>query len=280
MQATTASKTALGTAYMRAAHQLFDRAPLLFDDPAALSILGKNAAAVIRTHKAQHRNPVWRALRSHVCLRARFAEEGLAEAAARGTRRYVLVGAGFDTFAWRRPDWAKSLAVIEIDHPATQAVKREMIAAAGLKAPDNHTFVPVDFTRETLGDALARFAIARDESVYFSWLGVCMYLKEEAIDATLQAMAAFAAGSGVTLTFKQHPAPEDRDHAALSDFVANLGEAFVSYFSPETMADKLTRHGFAAIDFLTPEKAAARYYTPPRRNLPPPTQTNIVRAVK
>jgi methyltransferase (TIGR00027 family) len=280
MRDATLSKTALGTAYMRAAHQLFDRAPRLFDDPAAVPILGKNAAAVIRGHAEQHRHPVWKTLRYHVCLRARVAEDGLAEAVARGIRRYVLVGAGFDTFALRQPEWASALAVVEIDHPATQAAKRDMMAAAGFAPPDNLTLAPVDFSRKTLGEALDELGIGREESVYFSWLGVSMYLTEDAVDATLQAMASFAPGSGVTLTFKQRPAPEDRRHAALADYAAGLGEAFVSYFTPEAMADKLTGSGFSSFDFLTPEKAAARYFAPPRRDLPLPAQTNIVRATK
>jgi methyltransferase (TIGR00027 family) len=270
----TASRTALGTAFIRAAHQIFDAPPLLFPDPMALPILGPDAAATIAAFKDRHQSRFGRGLRSHVCLRARFAEDKLAAAA--GTKWYVLVGAGFDTFALRQQ--APHLRIIEVDHPATQAAKRDAIAAARLAVPDNLTFAPADFTRETLGDVLGRQAIGRDEAVYFSWLGVSMYLEESAVDDCLRAMAGAADRVGVCLTFKQPSDPANPWESDMAAFVANLGEKFISVFTPDEMAEKLARHGFAHHEFLTADSAREAYYMPPRADLPAPRHTTIVYA--
>ena len=272
MQDQEASKTALGVAYLRAAHQLIDPAPRLFEDPVALPLLGPGAEARIRESLPRYQQPYGRGLRSHVCLRARFAEDQLARENA---DLYVLVGAGFDTFAWRQPEWARSLRILEIDHPATQAKKRDMIAAAGLITPDNLSFAAVDFTRESLSDVLGRHAIAAGARVYFSWLGVTMYLSEEAIAASLSAMAACGGHASVTLTFKVPEQSPGDD--ALSALVAAAGEAFVSTFTPDAMAETLAAHGFARREFLDPDQARALYYTPPG-SLPPPRRSGIVYA--
>lgn len=272
MQEQEASKTALGVAYMRAAHQILDTPPLLFEDPLALALLGPGAEALIRAHIDRHQGPYGRGLRSHVCLRARFTEDRLTR---EKPNLYVLVGAGFDSFAWRQPDWAKGMRILEIDHPATQAKKREMLAAAGLAMPDNLSFVAADFTRETLADILGRQAIGASERVFFSWLGVTMYLNEADIDASLDAMAKVSDHASVSLTFKQPD--QGQGDKAMRELVAALGEAFVSVFTPEEMAEKLTAHGFARQDFLTPEQAAAEYFTPPI-SLPAPRRGGVVYA--
>jgi len=275
----TASKTALGTAIMRAAHQLLDDRPLLFEDPVALAILGAQITETIRAHAARYQEPVNRAMRAHVCLRSRYTEDKLAQAAAAGISRYVLVGAGFDTFILRQPDWARTLQIIEVDHPATQAAKREMIDKAGFRVPGNVIFVATDFTRETLGESLARHGIGIDRPAYFSWLGVSMYLEESAIETSLQAMSAFGPGSEVTLTFRQPPGPDPYAAAItakLAKRVENAGEAFISSFTPAAMEEKLLQCGYTNVVFLEPEKAEELYFTPPRHDLPAPTRTSIV----
>ncbi len=278
MQEHQASRTALGVAYVRAAHQLLDRQPLLFPDPVALRLLGPDTADAIHGMIDRHQNPYGRGLRSHVCLRSRFAEDRLAEEVRAGARWYVLVGAGFDTFAYRQPAWAKALRIVEVDHPATQQAKRQMLAAAELVPPENLTFASVDFRTESLAAVLARLAIPPEDSVVFSWLGVTMYLSEDAIANSLEAMAAVSRRASVTLTFRQPPDPAIPSEKKIDDMVAALGEPFVTSFTPEAVAATLRERGFGAADFLTPEKAAERYYTPPREDLPAPRRTTIVHA--
>jgi methyltransferase (TIGR00027 family) len=280
MQDHQASRTALGVAYMRAAHQILDRQPLLFSDPVALKLLGPDAADAIHGMIERHQNPYGRGLRSHVCLRSRFAEDKLAEEVRNGAGWYVLVGAGLDTFAYRQPAWTKALRIIEVDHPATQQAKRQMLAAAELAAPENLTFASIDFNRESLRDVLGRLAIPADASVVFSWLGVTMYLSEDAIRRSLDAMAAVAQRASVTLTFRQPPDPSVPSDKIIDDMVAGLGEPFVSSFTEAAITAILRERGFGTADFLTPGKATEHYYTPAREGLPAPRRTTIVHAAK
>jgi methyltransferase (TIGR00027 family) len=270
-----ASRTALGVAYIRAAHQIIDTAPLLFEDPIALPLLGPNAKNAIGAMTDRLQSPYGRGLRSHVCLRSRFTEDRLRQA---NPDCYVLVGAGFDTFGLRRLDWAKGLRIVEIDHPATQDAKKASIAVAGLAVPDNLCLTAADFTRESLADVLERLSIMPESRVFFSWLGVTMYLTQAAIDQSLAAMASYQAS--LCLSFKQPSSRTSPGEKQMADLVAGLGEAFVSFFTPDEMAAKLKQHGFAAQEFLTPEKARADYYTPPRFGLPAPRHTGIVWAAR
>ena len=174
------SRTAIGAAYLWAAHLLLDAPPRIRDDPVILSLLGPAARQRIKDHADHYQSPAWRALRAHVALRSRFAEDRLAAAVLRGIKQYVILGAGLDTFTLRQPPWAKGLKILEVDHPGTQHRKRSLLAAAGLAMPANASFAAIDFETETLQAVLLRHQVTMDSPAFFSWLGVTMYLGEEA----------------------------------------------------------------------------------------------------
>ncbi|MGA2781439.1 MAG: class I SAM-dependent methyltransferase [Smithella sp.] len=272
-----ASHTALGTAYLRASHQLLDAKPLLFDDPVAVPLLGPEGLKLIQDTADNYRTPEMLALRAHVVLRSRFTEDRLTAAVSRRITQYVILGAGFDTFALRQPSWAKNLKIIEVDHMGTQTMKRSYIAAAGLALPENAVFADIDFEHESLRDGLLRHNISMDNPTFFSWLGVTMYLKEDAIDAVLRSVAMFPAESEIVLTFLTQsidsPSP-------LSQRVANLGEPWVSFFEPDALEAKLLGAGFSKVKFLTPAEAEARYFRQRSKDLPVPKQINILCAVR
>jgi methyltransferase (TIGR00027 family) len=272
-----ASNTALGTAYLRAAHQLLEAKPLLFDDPVALPLLGPKAIKLIQDAAVNYRTPEMLALRAHVVLRSRFTEDRLAAAVSRGITQYVILGAGFDTFALRQPAWAKNIKIIDVDHAGTQTMKCSYIATAGLAMPENIVFADIDFEHESLLDGLLRYGVSMKEPTFFSWLGVTMYLKEDAIDAVLWSVAMFPAGSEIVLTFVQPPGDSP---SPLSQRVANLGEPFVSYFEPDALEAKLLGAGFSKVEFLTPAEAEARYFRQRLKDLPVPKQINIICAVR
>jgi methyltransferase (TIGR00027 family) len=271
------SRTALGTAYMRAAHQLLDASPRILEDSLAVTLLGPIAAQRINETAKDYCTPGRRALRAHVVLRSRFTEDRLAAARQRGVTQYVILGAGFDTFALRQPAWARELRILEVDHEATQVLKRARMAAEGLAMPENAHFATIDFEHESLREGLQRHSIKLDELTFFSWLGVTMYLNETAIDAVLQSVAAFPAGSEVVLTFAPPPngAPSLFDQRA-----ASLGEPWISYFEPEMLDAKLRGAGFSAVEFLSSSEAQARYFRRRPQDFPVPARTNIVSAVR
>ncbi|GAK59707.1 putative methyltransferase [Candidatus Vecturithrix granuli] len=271
-----ASRTAIRTAYIRAAHQLLDAPPRILEDPLAVTLLGPAAVQRINDTVESYQTPERRALRAHVVLRSRFAEDQLATAVQRGVTQYIILGAGFDTFAFRQPVWAQPLQILEVDHAGTQTTKRTQLAAMGITIPENTNFATINFEHESLRDDLLRYHISLDEPTFFSWLGVTMYLKEDAIDAVLKSIATFPAGSEIVLTFAPPPgdSPSPFDQRA-----AKLGEPWVSYFEPDTLETKLRGAGFSSVEFLSPKEAEDRYFRQRPQDLPIPKRTNIVRAM-
>ena len=241
-------------------------------------MLGPDAERAVRDEPGRFQSPPARALRSHVVLRSRFAEDSLHDAVTRGATQYVLLGAGLDTFAYRQPAWARAIEIVEVDHPASQADKRERLGAAGIEIPGNVRYADIDFERETLAEGLLRSGIAFDQPTFFSWLGVTMYLTREAIDAVLKTVASFPRGSEIVLTFAQPPAPGD-DMSSLAARAAHVGEPWISYFTPEELEAVLRGHGFPEVFFLIREEAFTRYYDGRQDGLEPPSRVSIARAV-
>src|SRR5690242_21062571 len=146
------SATAELVAVRRAVHQLLDR-PLVFEDPLALAIVGRDWETRIRADPFRAGGgTLGNALRAHLVVRSRVAEDQLAAAMARGVRQYVVLGAGLDTFICRNPH--RDLRVFEVDFPATQLWKRERLREVGLAVPANAVFVPCEFTSQSIAGAL------------------------------------------------------------------------------------------------------------------------------
>jgi len=270
------SRTALGVAWMRALHQLFDDPPLILEDRPILELLGPGAAAGAEKMRERMQEVGPRMLRAHVVLRSRFTEDRLHESLARGVSQFVILGAGYDTFFARQPDWARSLRIFEIDQPATQQDKLAKIAAAKIDIPANVTFGSVNFEAESLGDGLRRHGVDPGRPTLFSWLGVTMYLTEPAIDATLAAVRAFPRGSEIVLTFATRQS-DGSPQASLAAVVASMGEPWVTYYEPSEIETRLLAAGFAQVELLIPKQAETRYFAH-RRDLPVPARASIVSA--
>ena len=260
MQQGQASRTALGAAGHRAAHQVLEQGRI-FADPLALRILGADAEEAIGEAE---REPRRRGLRLFIAVRTRFAEDALAAAIARGANQLVVLGAGLDTYAYRANPGA-ALRVFEVDHPATQAWKRERLAGAGIAIPPALIFAPVDFESESLADGLAAAGFDPARRSFFTWLGVTPYLTEQAIFATLGFIADLPGGAEVVFDYANPPEaiddPERRAaHEALAARVAAAGEAFRCYLDTPTLVAKLDKLGFNAIEDLGPREIAARYF--------------------
>ena len=179
------SRTALGAAGYRAAHQLLEGGKV-FSDPLARTILGDGADAIIAGLSA---SPAHRGMRIFMAARSRFAEDCLGVAVSRGVRQAVVLGAGFDTFALRNPYSDLGLRVFEVDHPATQAWKRKRLSEVGLAIPASLTFAAIDFESDDLGHGLRDAGFYPDRPAFFIWLGVVPYLGRAAIAATLRYIA-------------------------------------------------------------------------------------------
>ncbi len=274
-----ASMTARGVAGLRAAHQLIDDAPPILDDSVIARLLGPEMEEFIRANIDRYQAPAARALRSHVVLRSRVAEDALHESVARGVDQYLLLGAGLDTFAYRQPRWANGLTIVEVDHPSSQGDKRRALRWAGIEIPPNVKYADVDFEHETLDEGLRRCGVGFDRKTFFSWLGVTMYLTREAIDAVLATVASFTKGSEIVLTFAQPPEDDsDAGSRYFAERAAAAGEPWISYFRPAEMETILRGHGFSDVRFLTREDAIRLYYADRRDNLAPPRRVSIASA--
>jgi methyltransferase (TIGR00027 family) len=242
----TYSRTALRVAMRRASHQVLDR-PVVFEDPFAIRILPPDAAAEIGKDAARESHPFARAMRAFMAVRSRFAEDEFAGAVTHGVRQYVALGAGLDTFAWRNPHRDSGVRIFEVDHPATQAWKRDLIAQANL--PDTAaTYVPVDFERQSLNDCLRAAGFRTDTPAFFSWLGVVPYLTLDAFRNTLRFFGGMAAGSAVVFDYALPREAVDENRLAafdeLSARVSRIGEPFQLFFMPGDLASEFHAIGW------------------------------------
>lgn len=204
-----------------------------------------------------------RALRAFMAVRSRYAEDSLGEAVSRGVGQYVLLGAGLDTFAYRNP-YGDRVRVFEVDHPATQAWKKECLSAAGIVAPPTMTFAPVNFERETVLDGLAAAGFRADRPAFFAWLGVTMYLARETVMAMFKTIAGLPRPSGVVFDYGL-----DREllgfmeRMVLDAFaarVAKAGEPWTTFFRPDELTADLRALGFNEIEDLNPRAINVRYF--------------------
>ena len=277
MQPGQPSRTALGAAGHRAAHQVLDGAAI-FADPLALRILGADADALLR--EAAEADASRQRLRWFIAVRSRVAEDALAAAVKGGARQLVVLGAGLDTTAYRTAH-AQELRMFEVDHPATQAWKRERLAQAAIKPPASLTFVPVDFECETLADGLAAAGFDSTQQAFFSWLGVVPYLTDAAIFATLGYIAALPGGAHVVFDYVNPPSsiaePERRAaHEALATRVAAIGESIRNHFDSAALHHRLQALGFRDIEDLGWPEIAARFF--PDRAVSSGGGAHVVRA--
>jgi methyltransferase (TIGR00027 family) len=257
----TASRVALG----RAAHQFFDT-PIVFEDPLALRIVGAQSGGrspetfFKGRYKATRRSTFVRAL---VAVRSRLADDELAAAVRRGVRQYVLLGAGLDTFAYRNP--YPEVRVFEVDHPATQAWKRKILGRAAIAEPDSVTFVPVDFERQTAMDGLIAAGFDRAAPAFFAWLGVTMYLQEDAVYSALRAIAAMPPGSGVifdyALSRSKMSLLSRLAVAIVNRRLKRIGEPWITFFVPDALEADLRSFGFHHVRDLGPDELNARYFS-------------------
>jgi methyltransferase (TIGR00027 family) len=281
MQEDRPSSTADGAALMRAVHRLLDRPPIL-DDPLAARLIGPERRAVLQGDPRVFDTPELRRLRASIAVRSRYSEDCLADAVRRGTRQYVILGAGLDSFAYRNPFAGSGLHVYEVDHPSTQAWKRERLQAAGIDLPPSLTFVAIDFEREIIAEAMSRSGFDAGAATFVSWLGVTVYLAREAVLRTLAWVASLGPGSEIVFSYVTTPAPERAAAppvlSSLAARAASKGEPWVTFFEPAALARELEQLGFAEVEDFGGAQAVARYYGGRRDGLGPGGLGHLTRA--
>jgi methyltransferase (TIGR00027 family) len=244
------SNTALTAAAARAAHLIVDDEPRIFADPLAARLLGDRADELISYHTLHGTHPVLSGARVQVACRSRYAQDSLARAVGTGVSQYVILGAGLDSFAYHRDGLAARVRVFEVDHPASQEVKRAALAAAGIPVPGDVTFVPADLAADSLKRCLARAGFDALAPAVFGWLGVTMYLTADAIAETMTSIAECAPGSELIADYMLPPDARDEAGALYGRLVAQAsaerGEPWRSCFTPAEIADLARKSGLGA----------------------------------
>ncbi len=179
------SRTALMVARQRAAHQVLDHGSILYD-PFAVKILHEDKKELLQL---ANEHPLASIGRLFTTARSRIAEDALSRAVERGIWQIVILGAGLDTFALRNPHGARQIRIYEVDHPATQAWKRQRLAEAQIALPPWLHLVPVDFERDDVGEKLVAAGFQQNSPAFFTWLGVVPYLTQDAVGRTLDYMS-------------------------------------------------------------------------------------------
>jgi methyltransferase (TIGR00027 family) len=261
MQPGQPSRTALGAARHRAAHQVIERGAI-FKDPLAVRILGAEAESALSDAK---NDPSRRTMRLFIAVRTRFAEDSLSAAVAGGVRQLVVLGAGLDTYAYRST-LGQRLRIFEVDHPETQAWKRQRLAETSIPVPAWLTFAPVDFERESLSAGLTAAGFDPAVQTFFTWLGVVPYLTEQAVFSTLGFISGISGGAHVVFDYG-NPLTSDTlqdgytaDREKLGERVASVGEAFQSHFETDLLHARLLALGFHQLEDLGPALIRERYF--------------------
>jgi methyltransferase (TIGR00027 family) len=258
MKSNEPSRTALMIARQRAAHQVLDHGSILYD-PFATKILREGEKEFVQF---ANQHPLASIGRLFTAARSRIAEDAFSRAVERGMQQIVILGAGLDTFALRNPFDAGQVRIYEVDHPSTQAWKRQRLADAEIALPPWLTFVPVDFECDDIGGSLLTARFQQDSPAFFTWLGVVPYLTQNAVSRTLEYIASIR-DSEVVFDYIEPPEAFSKE---LREFeterakqLEKIGERSASRFKPNEITAILSSHGFCGVDDIDFHEIASRF---------------------
>lgn len=254
--------TAVRVALWRAMHVQVDPAPQVIEDEVGLRL----AAPAAGWRDRPDMNPVWtRTFRASIVARARFIEDLVEEQLGHGVRQYVLLGAGLDTFAQRKPELASRMRIFEVDQPGAQAWKRQRLVELGYGVPEWLRLVPVDFEAgASWWEQLIANGFDASRPAVVTSTGVSMYLTHEAIMAMLRQVAALAPGSTFAMTFMRPVElmePEERQGFQFAERGARAsGTPFISFFAPDEIVALAREAGFRTAQHVSADSLNARYF--------------------
>jgi methyltransferase (TIGR00027 family) len=276
-----ADNTAVRVALWRALHVEADAPPHVLEDVVGLALVAPEDG----WQKRPDMSPFTRPFRASIVARARFIEDLVTEEAARGVGQYVILGAGLDTFAQRRPEVASRLTVFEVDQPLTQAWKRQRLVDLGYGVPPFLRLVPVDFEAgDVWWNKIAESGFDPSRPAVVVSTGVSMYLTRDAISATLRQVAELAPGSTFAMSFMLPIELADPDvrpgiEAAARGARAN-GTPFISFFTPVEMLALARECGFQDVAHVSAASLAERYFSNRTDGLRPPNNSEELLVAK
>jgi methyltransferase (TIGR00027 family) len=264
--------TAIRVALWRAMHVELDAPPHVLEDEIGLKL----AAPDDDWRRRPDMNPQFTSpFRASIVARARFIEDLVLERAGHGVGQYVILGAGLDTFAQRRPEIACRLKMFEVDQPGTQSWKRQRLIELGYGIPEWLRFVPVNFEAgDSWWERVAEAGFDASEPTIVAAMGVSMYLTNGAIAATLRQVATLAPGSALALTFLLPLELADAEARPGLELAAKgaraSGTPFISFFTPSEMLTLAREAGFKDVQHVAAATLAQRYFAGRTDGLRPP----------
>lgn len=267
MKENKASFTAMMVAHQRAYHAMHDN-PKIFDDFLAYDLIPEDKRALFERVLNDSEHVISHLYRksNNVISRARYNEDKLEEAIRQGVKQYVILGAGMDTFAFRRPDLMEQLEVFEIDHPATQEFKFNRLTELGWKIPTKLHFVPIDFAKENLETGLTHLPSYDPEAKsFFSWLGVINYLTQDEIFTTLRSITKISPAGSIlvfdyadTTVFDPEKFPQMQN---ILEFLQNVDEPIkTGGFDASKLFEDLECLGLSLKENLNPDDIKRLYF--------------------
>lgn len=255
--------TAVRVALWRALHVQLDAKPHILEDEVGLQLAAPDSHWKERPDMHPEGTKGYRA---GIVARARLIEDLVAEQSSRGVHQYVILGAGLDTFAQRRPELASRLQVFEIDMPETQAWKRQRLMELDFGVPKHLHLVPVDFEAgDSWLEKLKMHGFKADQPTVVASTGVSMYLTKEATLASLREIATLARGSILAMTFILtldliDPA-ERAQHEMVYERARAAGTPFISFFRPEEILSLAREAGFREAKHISRSDMIQRYFS-------------------
>lgn len=277
-QDTAPDSTAVRVALWRAMHVQADPLPHVLEDEIGFKLIAPDDS----WRKRPDMDPLGtRRFRASIVARARFIEDLVREQAGCGVDQYVILGAGLDTFAQRRPAIASRLTIFEVDQPGTQEWKRRRLIELGFGIPEWLRFVPVNFEAgDSWWEQLAAAGFDRNRPAVVASTGVTMYLTKDAIGASLRQIAALAPGSTLAMTFilpLELAEPEERPASEAAARGARAsGTPFLSFFTPEEMLAMAREAGFKDVRHVSGADLAGRYFAGRADGLRPGSEALLV----
>jgi methyltransferase (TIGR00027 family) len=195
-------------------------------------------------------------------IRPRLVDDLAVKLAASGLEQIVILGAGFDTMALRLKDHLRGAAVIEVDHPATQTVKRDIMERIGV--PSNVRFAPVDFEKDDFVERLRLAGFDNARKSFIVWVGVSYYLTAQAVARTLEQIANLSMpGTHLVWDYLLSEVVDgmttNRDALDKARRAARLGEPWLFGLKTDRVADYLAQFGFRLIEDYDPDELREKY---------------------
>jgi len=251
--------TALRTALWRALHVQIDALPHIIEDEIGLKLIAPDAGWQERPDMKYTKR-----IRASIVARARFVDDFIIEKRQQGISQYVILGAGLDSFAQRRPDIASHLQIYEIDQPNTLIWKQQRLVEIGLNIPDNLQFVKVDFETTSWWDELLKTGFDATQPTAIVSTGVTLYLTNEAIKELLSTMNKFAAGSALAVTFYLPVEMLDEEDKSLMEMSIKGAQAsgtpMISFFAPDEILNLAHDAGFSNIQTISTKDMEQLYF--------------------